>query len=68
MNIEFKIVKRFRIKEQNLRIIQRCFLRDVTALGIADISLMNRNTATRYYKLFRVLVLEDALIDWGKTA
>jgi transposase-like protein len=53
-------IKRRRISDKKFRVLRRCFCVDSTALQAAEICLVNRNTAQRYFAYFKRLVVEAA--------
>lgn len=67
-SLQFKAVtiKRYRIKEKKLRLLIRCFAFDITASQAANLVLVNRNTANRYFAWLRSLLLEEALMEREK--
>ena len=55
------IIKRIRISYKKYRLIVYCFCLDITAVIASKLSHVNRNTANRYYTLFKYLVIMEAL-------
>ncbi|MBR5950150.1 MAG: IS1595 family transposase, partial [Actinomycetaceae bacterium] len=46
------------ISERKFRELLRYFCADIPALTAADLTGLNRNTVNRFYKLFRVRIME----------
>lgn len=53
-----KYVTKSHLSERKFRELLRLFCADVTALAAADLTGLNRNTANRYYGMFRVRIAE----------
>ncbi len=50
-----------RLSDTKYRLIFRCFVADVPASKTAQIVKVNRKTADRYYRIFRSVIINDAL-------
>jgi transposase-like protein len=57
------LLKRIRISDKKLRLIIRCFSVDCTAVQTSKLSLINHNTADRYFGFLRFLVVKQALLE-----
>ena len=53
-----RYVKMTHISERKFRELLRYFCADIPALTAADLTGLNRNTVNRFYKLFRVRIME----------
>lgn len=60
---KYGLIKKRRISDQKFRVLQRCFISDITALQTSKIALVNRNTAQRYFAFFRRLLVVEAWND-----
>lgn len=58
-NIE--ITKRAHISRRKYDTIYKCFVEDIPASKASKIVNVNRNTANRYYKIFRSVILNSAI-------
>ena len=58
MNCKNKYVKSAKLSERKFREILRLFCADISALKIAELTNLNRNTINRYLKLFRIRIAE----------
>jgi len=56
-----KVHNRRRISRQKYTVIFKSFVTDITALNAAEIAGVNRKTADRYFKIFRKVIIKDAL-------
>ena len=50
-----------RLSDTKYRLILRCFIADIPASKTAQIVKINRKTADRYYRIFRNVIINDAL-------
>ena len=55
------LIKRIRISEKKLRLIVKCFAVDCTATQTAKLSGINHNTADRYFRFLRHLIIQKDL-------
>ena len=58
MNRKNKYVKSAHINERKFRQILKLFCADISALKIAELTNLNRNTINRYLRCFRVRIAE----------
>lgn len=54
-------IKRIRINRQKYQLLIRAYIADITALQAAGIALVHRNTAGRYFRFFRRVLIVAAL-------
>jgi len=66
MKVKTSNLKRSRISGKKYRLIVRCFTVDCTATQTARIVNVNRNTANRYYKIFREAIIQDSIKERDK--
>jgi transposase len=65
---EFEATKRAHISRRKFDTIFDCFVEDIVATKAAKISHVNRNTANRYYEIFRNLIYAEALHERRKAS
>jgi len=58
---KIEITKRAHISQRKYDTIFKCFVEDIVASKTAKIANVNRNTVNRYYKLFRKVILNNAI-------
>jgi len=63
MKAKSVVLEHRKINGHKFNLIVKCFCADITASQTAYITGINRNTANRYFHLFRERIIEAALVD-----
>jgi len=63
MTAKTRPIKRFRLKPNKFRLLERCFASECSSSQTSKIILVNRKTSDRYFNFFRALIINQAIAE-----